>query len=152
STGAPWRSSVRVPRASRRKPRPRPRPATPSRGRGPNPRSRCRPSSRRRAHPPHFQTNESMGTLTGFMEYERLEEGYLPVQKRLKNHREFVIGLKEDEAKIQTARCMDCGTPFCVSGCPVNNIIPDFNDLVYRADWKRAFDVLRSTNNFPEFT
>jgi glutamate synthase (NADPH/NADH) small chain len=93
-----------------------------------------------------------MGTLTGFMEYERLEEGYLPVQKRLKNHREFVIGLKEEEAKVQTARCMDCGTPFCVSGCPVNNIIPDFNDLVYRADWKRAFDVLRSTNNFPEFT
>jgi glutamate synthase (NADPH/NADH) small chain len=93
-----------------------------------------------------------MGTLTGFMEYERLEEGYLPVQKRLKNHREFVIGLKEDEAKVQTARCMDCGTPFCVSGCPVNNIIPDFNDLVYRADWKRAFEVLRSTNNFPEFT
>jgi ferredoxin len=65
-----------------------------------------------------------MGTLTGFMEYERLEEGYLPVPKRVKNHKEFVIGLKEDEAKIQTARCMDCGTPFCIGGCPVNNIIP----------------------------
>jgi glutamate synthase (NADPH/NADH) small chain len=93
-----------------------------------------------------------MGTLTGFMEFERLEEGYLPVQKRLKNHREFIIGLKEEDAKIQTARCMDCGIPFCVNGCPVNNIIPDFNDLVYRADWKRAFEVLCSTNNFPEFT
>src|SRR6187200_1944694 len=93
-----------------------------------------------------------MGTLTGFMEYERLEEGYLPVPKRVKNHKEFVIGLKEDEAKVQTARCMDCGTPFCIGGCPVNNIIPDFNDLVYRSDWKHAFEVLRSTNNFPEFT
>ncbi|MDQ6681303.1 MAG: glutamate synthase subunit beta [Pseudomonadota bacterium] len=93
-----------------------------------------------------------MGTLTGFMEYERVEEGLQPVPKRVKNHREFVIGLKADEAKVQTARCMDCGTPFCIGGCPVNNIIPDFNDLVYRADWKRAFDVLNSTNNFPEFT
>jgi glutamate synthase (NADPH/NADH) small chain len=93
-----------------------------------------------------------MGTLTGFMEYERLEEGYLPVPKRLKNYKEFVIGLKEEESKVQTARCMDCGTPFCIGGCPVNNIIPDFNDLVYRSDWQRAFEVLRSTNNFPEFT
>jgi glutamate synthase (NADPH/NADH) small chain len=93
-----------------------------------------------------------MGTLTGFMEYERLEEGYVPVSKRLKNYKEFVIGLKEEESKVQTARCMDCGTPFCIGGCPVNNIIPDFNDLVYRSDWQRAFEVLRSTNNFPEFT
>ena len=93
-----------------------------------------------------------MGTLTGFMEYERLEEGYEPVPKRVKNHKEFVIGLKEGEARVQTARCMDCGTPFCIGGCPVNNIIPDFNDLVYRSDWKNAFDVLQSTNNFPEFT
>jgi glutamate synthase (NADPH/NADH) small chain len=93
-----------------------------------------------------------MGTLTGFMEYERLEEGYVPVPRRVKNHKEFVIALKEDESKVQTARCMDCGTPFCIGGCPVNNIIPDFNDLVYRSDWKNAFEVLRSTNNFPEFT
>ena len=93
-----------------------------------------------------------MGKVTGFMEYERLEEGYAPVAQRLKNYSEFVIGLKEDEAKIQSARCMDCGTPFCSSGCPVNNVIPDFNDLVYRADWKNAFAVLDSTNNFPEFT
>jgi len=93
-----------------------------------------------------------MGKVTGFMEYERLEEGYAPVAERLKNYTEFVIGLKPDEAKIQSARCMDCGTPFCNNGCPVNNIIPDFNDLVYRGDWKNAFAVLDSTNNFPEFT
>jgi len=93
-----------------------------------------------------------MGKVTGFMEYERLEEGYEPVQKRVKNYNEFVIGLKEDDAKIQSARCMDCGTPFCNNGCPVNNIIPDFNDLVYRGDWKNAIEVLHSTNNFPEFT
>ncbi|MFT3666570.1 glutamate synthase subunit beta [Piscinibacter sp.] len=93
-----------------------------------------------------------MGKVTGFMEYERLEEGYAPVPERLKHYKEFVIGLKADEAKLQGARCMDCGTPFCNNGCPVNNIIPDFNDLVYRGDWKNAFAVLDSTNNFPEFT
>ena len=93
-----------------------------------------------------------MGKVTGFMEYERLEEGYEPVETRLKNYKEFVIGLNVDQAKQQGARCMDCGTPFCNSGCPVNNIIPDFNDLVYRNDWQNAFAVLDSTNNFPEFT
>ena len=93
-----------------------------------------------------------MGKVTGFLEYERLEEGYAPVEQRLKHYKEFVIGLKEDEAKVQSARCMDCGTPFCNSGCPVNNIIPDFNDLVYRGDWANAILVLHSTNNFPEFT
>ena len=93
-----------------------------------------------------------MGKVTGFMEFERVEEGYRPVADRLKNYEEFVIGLPEADAKIQSARCMDCGTPFCNNGCPVNNIIPDFNDLVYRADWKNAFAVLDSTNNFPEFT
>jgi glutamate synthase (NADPH/NADH) small chain len=93
-----------------------------------------------------------MGKVTGFMEYERLEEGYAPVPARLKNYKEFVIGLKADEAKVQAARCMDCGIPFCTSGCPVNNIIPDFNDLVYRGGWKNAIEVLHSTNNFPEFT
>ena len=93
-----------------------------------------------------------MGKVTGFMEYGRLEEGYAPVQARVKNYKEFVIALKADEAKVQSARCMDCGTPFCNSGCPVNNIIPDFNDLVYQGDWKSALDVLHSTNNFPEFT
>ena len=93
-----------------------------------------------------------MGKVTGFMEYERLEEGYEPVPQRVKNYKEFVIGLNAEQAKVQGARCMDCGTPFCNSGCPVNNIIPDFNDLVYRGDWANAITVLHSTNNFPEFT
>ena len=93
-----------------------------------------------------------MGKVTGFLEFERIEEGYEAVPKRLKNYKEFVIGLQPDQAKIQAARCMDCGIPFCNNGCPVNNIIPDFNDLVYRDDWKSAIEVLHSTNNFPEFT
>src|SRR5512132_4219332 len=93
-----------------------------------------------------------MGNVTGFMEYARVEEAYAPIEQRVKNYSEFVIGLKEEEAKVQGARCMDCGTPFCNNGCPVNNIIPDFNDLVYRDDWKSAITVLHSTNNFPEFT
>jgi len=93
-----------------------------------------------------------MGKVTGFMEFERIEEGYKPVTERLKNYGEFVIGLTDEQAKTQGARCMDCGTPFCNNGCPVNNIIPDFNDLVYHGDWKNAIDVLHSTNNFPEFT
>ncbi len=93
-----------------------------------------------------------MGKVTGFLEYERVEEGYASVTTRVKNYKEFVIGLKEEDAKVQGARCMDCGIPFCNNGCPVNNIIPDFNDLVYRGDWKNAWHVLDSTNNFPEFT
>jgi glutamate synthase (NADPH/NADH) small chain len=93
-----------------------------------------------------------MGKVTGFMEYERIDEGYAPVAERVKNYKEFVIGLSDEQAKVQGARCMDCGTPFCNSGCPVNNIIPDFNDLVYRGDWKNAIEVLHSTNNFPDFT
>jgi len=93
-----------------------------------------------------------MGNVTGFMDFERVEEDHEPVPERVKNYREFVFTLNEDKAKVQSARCMDCGTPFCNSGCPVNNIIPDFNDLVYRADWKNAFATLDSTNNFPEFT
>jgi glutamate synthase (NADPH) small chain len=93
-----------------------------------------------------------MGKITGFLEHKRLEEAYEPVPQRLKNWKEFVIGLTAEQSKIQAARCMDCGTPFCNSGCPVNNIIPDFNDLVYRNDWKLASEVLHSTNNFPEFT
>ncbi len=93
-----------------------------------------------------------MGKTTGFLEYERLEEGYEPVPQRLKTWKEFVIGLTVEQSKVQAARCMDCGTPFCNNGCPVNNIIPDFNDLVYRQDWQQAIKVLHSTNNFPEFT
>lgn len=93
-----------------------------------------------------------MGKPTGFLEFHRLEEHYLPVQERLKNYREFVLRLSDEEAKIQGARCMDCGIPFCMNGCPINNIIPDWNDLVYRQDWRAAIEVLHSTNNFPEFT
>jgi glutamate synthase (NADPH) small chain len=93
-----------------------------------------------------------MGKVTGFLEFERLEEGYEPVPQRLKTWKEFVIGLSAEQSKVQGARCMDCGTPFCNSGCPVNNIIPDFNDLVYRGDWQNAIQVLHQTNNFPEFT
>ncbi|MFM2405253.1 MAG: glutamate synthase [Pseudomonadota bacterium] len=93
-----------------------------------------------------------MGKVTGFMEFERLEEGYEPADKRVRNYKEFVIGLTPEQAKVQGARCMDCGTPFCNNGCPVNNIIPDFNDLVYRGDWAEAITTLHSTNNFPEFT
>ncbi|MBI5659788.1 MAG: glutamate synthase subunit beta [Nitrosomonadales bacterium] len=93
-----------------------------------------------------------MGKLTGFMEFSRLSEEYLPVAERLKNYREFVLHLTDEQAQTQGARCMDCGIPFCSSGCPVNNIIPDWNDLVYRGNWKQALEVLHSTNNFPEFT
>ncbi len=93
-----------------------------------------------------------MGKVTGFLEYERVEEGYEPAPARLKTWKEFVITLNTEQAKVQSARCMDCGTPFCNSGCPVNNVIPDFNDLVYQNDWRNAITVLHSTNNFPEFT
>jgi len=93
-----------------------------------------------------------MGKITGFMEFARIEEGYSPVVERVKHYKEFVVGLDAAQAGKQAARCMDCGTPFCSNGCPVNNIIPDFNDLVYRNDWRNASLVLHSTNNFPEFT
>ena len=93
-----------------------------------------------------------MGKPTGFLEFDRLEEGYLPVEQRVKNYKEFVIHLSDEDAKTQGARCMDCGIPFCQSGCPINNIIPDWNDLVYRQNWQGAIEVLHSTNNFPDFT
>ncbi|MCC6210056.1 MAG: glutamate synthase subunit beta [Burkholderiales bacterium] len=93
-----------------------------------------------------------MGKITGFLEYERLEEQHEDPQARRQHYREFTLRLADEEAKIQGARCMDCGTPFCMHGCPVDNIIPDFNDLVYRQDWRRAIETLHSTNNFPEFT
>ncbi|MDP2806382.1 MAG: glutamate synthase subunit beta [Gallionellaceae bacterium] len=93
-----------------------------------------------------------MGKPTGFKEFARVNEGYAPVEQRLKDYKEFVAHLSDAEAKQQGARCMDCGIPFCNNGCPVNNIIPDWNDLVYRGDWKQALDVLHSTNNFPEVT
>lgn len=93
-----------------------------------------------------------MGKITGFLEYQRLEEAAEAPRARTKHWREFIVHLTDDAAGVQAARCMDCGIPFCNQGCPVNNIIPDFNDLVYRQDWKTALDVLHSTNNFPEFT
>ncbi|MBT9498631.1 MAG: glutamate synthase subunit beta [Zoogloea sp.] len=93
-----------------------------------------------------------MGKPTGFLEYQRLSEAYAPVEQRLKHYKEFVDHLTDEEAAKQGARCMDCGVPFCNSGCPVNNIIPDWNDLVFRGNWKEAIEVLHSTNNFPEFT
>ena len=93
-----------------------------------------------------------MGKVTGFMEYRRLEEAAEAPQARKQHWREFVAHLTDEQATIQGARCMDCGIPFCTSGCPVNNVIPDFNDLVYHQDWKNALDVLHGTNNFPEFT
>ncbi|MGE0797096.1 MAG: glutamate synthase subunit beta [Lautropia sp.] len=93
-----------------------------------------------------------MGKVTGFLELERLSEPSEAVGSRLKHYREFVMALADDQASRQGARCMDCGIPFCQSGCPVNNIIPDWNDLVYRGDWRTAIDTLHSTNNFPEFT
>jgi glutamate synthase (NADPH/NADH) small chain len=93
-----------------------------------------------------------MGKVTGFLEYERLTEAHEAPEGRKKHYREFIARLTDAEAKVQGARCMDCGVPFCMSGCPVNNIIPDFNDLVYRQDWQRAIETLHSTNNFPEFT
>ncbi|HJW26876.1 MAG TPA: glutamate synthase subunit beta [Rhodocyclaceae bacterium] len=93
-----------------------------------------------------------MGKPTGFLEFERLSEAYEPIEVRVKHYKEFVARLSDEDAKVQGARCMDCGIPFCNTGCPVNNIIPDWNDLVYRGNWKQALDVLHSTNNFPEFT
>ncbi|MFJ3047593.1 glutamate synthase subunit beta [Herbaspirillum chlorophenolicum] len=93
-----------------------------------------------------------MGKATGFMEYQRLKEASEVPAARTKHYKEFVLHLTEGDAKIQGARCMDCGIPFCNNGCPVNNIIPDWNDLVYRGNYKEALDTLHSTNNFPEFT
>ena len=93
-----------------------------------------------------------MGKNTGFIEIDRVDPGYEPVKKRIKHFREFLKPLPLDEISKQGARCMDCGIPYCHQGCPVNNIIPEWNDLVYKSDWKKALEVLHSTNNFPEFT
>ena len=93
-----------------------------------------------------------MGKITGFMEITRQDPQSLPPEERIHFYREFTVPMAEAEVSRQGARCMDCGIPFCQTGCPVNNIIPDWNDLVYRGYWKEALDVLHSTNNFPEFT
>lgn len=93
-----------------------------------------------------------MGKITGFLEFDRKVEQYAPVNERVKNYKEFTIPMKEGDLKEQGARCMDCGIPFCHSGCPLGNLIPDFNDAVYRGKWEKAADILHATNNFPEFT
>jgi glutamate synthase (NADPH) small chain len=93
-----------------------------------------------------------MGKITGFMEFDRRDRHYRPVEERVKHWREFVVPLSEEETKVQAARCMDCGIPYCHTGCPVNNQIPDWNDLVYRGQWETAARNLHSTNNFPEIT
>ncbi len=93
-----------------------------------------------------------MGKTTGFMEFEKKERKYIDISERIQNYKEFVLPLSEEETKKQAARCMDCGIPYCHSGCPVNNQIPDWNDLVYLEKWEEALENLHSTNNFPEFT
>lgn len=93
-----------------------------------------------------------MGKTTGFLEFERLEQEHEPAAQRKTHFREFITPLNQKEAKQQAARCMDCGTPFCTFSCPLHNIAPDFNDLVYKEDWEAAYEVLSSTNSFPEFT
>ncbi|MFT5627862.1 MAG: glutamate synthase (NADPH/NADH) small chain [Glaciecola sp.] len=93
-----------------------------------------------------------MGKTTGFLEYKRQDESYIAPEKRIENYKEFTIALEEGKLKDQGARCMDCGIPFCHSGCPLGNFIPDFNDKVYKGKWKEAAEILHKTNNFPEFT
>ena len=93
-----------------------------------------------------------MGKVTGFLEIDRHDRKYKPAADRIRNYKEFVIPLGDTETKNQAARCMDCGIPFCHTGCPVNNQIPDWNDLVYSGNWEQASANLHSTNNFPEFT
>ena len=93
-----------------------------------------------------------MGKLTGFIEYDRVDEKNIAVKERLKNFQEFTIPLNKKEQEKQGSRCMDCGIPFCHSGCPLGNLIPDFNEMVYKGEWEKALTILHATNNFPEFT
>ena len=93
-----------------------------------------------------------MGKVTGFLEIDRADRRYAPASDRIRHYREFVMPLSEESTRNQAARCMNCGIPYCHTGCPVNNQIPDWNDLVYRGDWEEAARNLHSTNNFPEFT
>ena len=93
-----------------------------------------------------------MGKTRGFIEYDRLKEPVVDPKKRISNYKEFTIEVNEKKLQEQGARCMDCGVPFCHSGCPLGNMIPDFNDAVYENDWCRALRILHRTNNFPEFT
>ena len=93
-----------------------------------------------------------MGKATGFMEFKRAKQPYRPVAERVRDWRQVMLPIADDELKKQGARCMDCGIPFCHQGCPLGNIIPDWNDLVFRNQWAEAIDRLHATNNFPEFT
>jgi glutamate synthase (NADPH/NADH) small chain len=93
-----------------------------------------------------------MGKVTGFKEFERQDETYVPVEERVKHYKEFTVPLSEEQIKKQGSRCMDCGIPFCHSGCPLGNLIPDFNHMVHQGEWQKASWILHSTNNFPEFT
>lgn len=93
-----------------------------------------------------------MGKIGGFKEYNRADESNLAVAERVSNYNEFTIPLAKDKIKEQGSRCMDCGIPFCHSGCPLGNLIPDFNDMVHQEEWQSALEILQSTNNFPEFT
>ena len=93
-----------------------------------------------------------MGKATGFMEIDRIERDYEPVEERIKHFKEFMVPLSPEKVSEQGARCMDCGIPYCHQGCPVNNLIPDWNEMVYSGNWRDALDLLHSTNNFPEFT
>ena len=93
-----------------------------------------------------------MGKITGFLEFDRKVEAYEKVEERIKNYKEFTVPMEEKDLKDQGARCMNCGIPFCHSGCPLGNLIPDFNDAVYQGKWEKAARILHSTNNFPEFT
>ncbi len=93
-----------------------------------------------------------MGKVTGFLEHDRKDRSYYSVKKRVKSFKEFLVPLNNKELKNQASRCMDCGIPYCHSGCPVNNVIPDWNDMVYNDDFEKAIKTLHSTNNFPEFT
>lgn len=93
-----------------------------------------------------------MGKITGFKEFERKDESYVSVKKRIEDFKEFTVPLKKDDLEKQGSRCMDCGIPFCHSACPLGNLIPDFNDMIYKGEWKKALEILHATNNFPEFT
>ena len=93
-----------------------------------------------------------MGKLRGFLEYDRIKEEVIAPKKRIGNYKEFTIAPKNEELQQQRGRCMDRGVPFCHSGCPLGNLIPDFNDAVYKNQWEKALHILQATNNFPEFT
>ena len=93
-----------------------------------------------------------MGKATGFLEYDRELPEKVPAKERVKNYKEFEHHYSSEKLNEQAARCMNCGIPFCHSGCPLGNIIPEFNDAVYRKNWEEAYTILSSTNNFPEFT